>query len=88
MPHISLIQALQAQAFSISLALAFLISVEHGCKLPRKQQPKQVDRYDILTYKNTEMTGLLEKDVSKVVSLKEFVTPNKIVTSKEIPSNI
>ena len=71
---------------SQSAPLAPLAPVEHGCGKPGKL-PERVDKFDTLTDKNTEITGLLEKDVSKVVTPKEFVTPDKVVTPEEIPSD-
>lgn len=67
--------------------LASLSPVKHGYKIPEKLL-KQVDKFDSLTNKNTEMTGLLKKNVSKVVISKEFATPDKIVIFEEILSNI
>lgn len=34
-----------------------------------------------------KITGLLEKNIFKVVTLKKFVIPNKVDIFKEIPNN-
>lgn len=47
-----------------------------------------IDKFDALTDGNMEIAGLLEKDVSKVVTPEEFVTPDEAVTSEEVPSSI
>ena len=41
-----------------------------------------------MSNKNIEIIKLFKKNISKVVTLKKFVISNKIVTPKEIPSNI
>lgn len=51
------------------------------------QSLEQVEKFDTLTKKNMEITELLGKNVSKVVTLKEFVTLNKVITLKEIFTN-
>lgn len=41
-----------------------------------------------MTNKNTKIIGLFEKNISKVVTFKEFIIPNKVVISKKIVNNI
>lgn len=62
-----------------------LVLIEYSYKIPEKFLQKQVDKFDILTNKNIEMTRLFKKNI---VTLKEFITPNKVVTPEEISNNI
>lgn len=71
---------------SQSAPLAPLAPVEHGCGKPGKP-PERVYKFDTLIDENTKITGLLEKDVSKVITPEEFVNPNEVVTPEEIPSD-
>lgn len=47
-----------------------------------------IDKFDVFSKRNIEVTGLFKKDSSKVINLKECITPNKTIISKKIPSNI
>lgn len=60
-----------------------LTPIEYNCGKPNKS-PKQVEKFDKLTGKNTKITILLRKDVFKVVSLNNLVTSNKITTPDKL----
>lgn len=65
----------------------FLALVEYSYGIPGKTLWEQVNKFDILTNKNTEIIKLFEKNVSKVISLKKFVISNEVAIPKEILSN-
>lgn len=48
---------------------------------------KQVNKFDIFINKNIEMTRLLRKDISKIVTPEKLVILDKDVIVKEIISN-
>lgn len=52
--------------------------------------PAQVETslIQVLPAQVSLITALFEKDISKIIIPKEFVTPNKVVTPKKIPSDI
>lgn len=67
--------------------MAPLALVKYSCEKLGKL-PKQVDKLDTLINKNIEITRLFKKDISKVIIFKKFVTFNKVIIFKKIPSNI
>lgn len=74
---------MQAYLIKIFLALELIIPVKYGCRKPEKLS-KRVNKLDKLTGKNIKITRLIEKDIFKIVTLKEFVHPNKISTSNKL----
>lgn len=71
---------------SKSAFLAFLVLVKYSCKKSEKLS-KQVNKFDILTNKNIEITRLFKKDIFKIIIFKKFVTFDKVVILEKIPSN-